>query len=106
MVAVNTHGLAGYQSETECIFTGVPPTIQVDSPNGAEIYTTDQDFDILWSITDGQFHAWNTWGQLVIEQTEKHFIDVKSYLRDTKDMLKTNHDPILDEIENVSNRKR
>ncbi len=76
VVAVNTHGLAGYQSETECIFTGIPPTIQVDSPNGAEIYTNDQDFDISWSITDGQYHEWNIWGDLVIEQSDKHFIDL------------------------------
>ena len=54
---------------------------------------------------------WWTIAQIVtllqaLENTEKHLIDVKSYLRDTKDMLKTNHDPILDEIENVNNRKR
>ena len=32
--------------------------------------------------------------------------DVKSYLKDTKDMLKTTHNPILDEMKNADSRKR
>tara|TARA_B100001013_G_C24604109_1_gene440237 strand:- start:824 stop:1162 length:339 start_codon:yes stop_codon:yes gene_type:complete len=41
-----------------------------------------------------------------LETTEKHFLDVKSYLKDTKDMLKTTHNPILDEMKNADSRKR
>lgn len=74
VVAVNSHGTAGSQSATSCAFTGIPPTVEVNSPNGAEIYTTDQEFDVSWSTTDGKFHAWDDWGVLIETQSEKHFI--------------------------------
>ena len=55
VTAINSSGISSYPSPTSCIYTAILPTVNILSPNGAEIYTKGKQFGVEWEITDGWF---------------------------------------------------
>ena len=55
VVAVNSSGISSYPSDTECAYTALLPSINITTPNGAEIYTKGEPFDVKWNVSDGRY---------------------------------------------------
>ena len=55
IVAVNSSGVSSYPSETECGYTAMLPSINITTPNGAEIYTKGMPFSVEWEVSDGAY---------------------------------------------------
>ena len=47
VTAINSSGISSYPSSTSCIYTAILPTVNILSPNGAEIYTKGESSLVL-----------------------------------------------------------
>ncbi|MBI90173.1 MAG: hypothetical protein CMG60_08815, partial [Candidatus Marinimicrobia bacterium] len=55
VAGINSHGDEGAATDDACVTTGDLPTVTVTSPNGAEIYSVDDPYNVEWTLTGSEY---------------------------------------------------